>query len=135
MREGVATCGNPTVAVPMPAFFLPHCPVEHQEGSYAHMAKGCECDVPPIGKRAFSISFEHGGIVWIATVGKNLRGRKSILVKHKETGRWRDIHDTALVLAIFPGEPYCVVTYPGSNSHFRGMRIYAIPTGVALFAE
>jgi hypothetical protein len=99
------------------------------------MAKGCECDVPPIGKRAFSISFEHGGIVWIATVGKNLRGRKSILVKHKETGRWRDIHDTALVLAIFPGEPYCVVTYPGSNSHFRGMRIYAIPTGVALFAE
>jgi hypothetical protein len=114
----------------MPAFFLPHCPVEHQEGSYAHIAKGCECDVPPEGKRVFSIGFEHGGIVWIATVGKNLRGRK-----HKEDGRWRDIRDTALVLAIFPGEPYCVVIYPGSNSHFRGMRIYAIPTGVALFAE
>jgi hypothetical protein len=99
------------------------------------MAKGSECDVPPIGKRVFSISFEHGGIVWIATVGRNLRGRKPVLIKHKETGRWRDIRDTALVLAIFPGEPYCVVTYPGSNSHFRGMRIYAIPTGVGLFAE
>jgi hypothetical protein len=26
------------------------------------MAKGCECDVPPIEKRVFSIGFEHGGI-------------------------------------------------------------------------
>lgn len=118
----------------MPAFFLPHCPVDSQEAEYAHIAKGCDREVPPIGKRVYSISFEHdGGIVWIATVGERLRGRKPILVKRKETGRWQDIDDPARILAIFPGVPYCVVTYSTSESHF-GSPFYATARGVELFA-
>ena len=117
-----------------PRFFLPYLSQEAEEASFAHIARQCERTVPAPGARVYSISFERGGITWIATVGEQLRGRKPIRVKRKETGQWRDIRDTALVLAIFPGEPYIVVTRPGSNSHFRGTKVYATPTGVWLFS-
>ena len=115
-------------------FFIPYLSPEMEEASFAHIAGQCERAVPAPGARVYSISFERGGITWIATVGEQLRGRKPIRFKRQETGQWRDIRDTALVLAILPGEPYIVVTYPGSNSHFRGNRFYANPTGVELFS-
>ena len=117
-----------------PRFFLPYLSRESEEASFAHLAQQCERAVPAPGARVCSISFERSGITWIARVGERLRGRKPIRFKRKETGQWRDIRDTALVLAIFPGEPYIVVTYPGGNSHFRGNRLYATPTGVELFS-
>ena len=116
-----------------PTFFLPHLPVEFQEASFAHLAKRCGCEVPPIGGRVYSISFERGGIMWIATVGCNLKGNKPIRVKRNDTGRWRDIEDPALVLAIFPGESYCLLTYPGTASLF-GSTFYAIAKRVELFS-
>ena len=117
-----------------PRFFIPYLSPEIEEASFAQIAQQCERAVPAPGARVYSISFDRGGITWIATVGEQLRGRKPIRFKRKDTGRWRDIRDTALVLAVLPGEPYIVVTYPGSNSHFRGHRVYAIPTGVELFS-
>jgi hypothetical protein len=117
-----------------PRFFLPYLSPESEEASFAHLAKQCERAIPAPGAGVYSISFERGGTTWIATVGEQLRGRKPIRVKRNETGQWRHIRDTASVLAIFPGEPYIVVTHPGSNSHFRGTRVYATSTGVELFS-
>jgi hypothetical protein len=116
----------------MPAFFLPHCPPESEEVAYAHMAQGCDREVPPIGRRIYSISFEHDDIVWTATVGEHLRGRKSVKVMNKETVEWQ-IDDPALILAIFPQVPYCIVTYSNAKSHF-GQIFYATPRGVELFS-
>lgn len=81
----------------MPAFFLPQCPPESEERVYAHIARSCDRDVPPIGRRIYSISFEHDGIVWTATVGEHLRGRKSVKVGGKETVEWH-IGDPWLLL-------------------------------------
>lgn len=116
----------------MPAFFLPHCPPESEEGAYADIAQGCNREVPPIGRRIYSISFEHDGILWIATVGEHLRGRKYVKVKDKENVEWQ-IGDPALILAIFPRVPYCIVTLSNGKSHF-GQIFYATPRGVELFS-
>jgi hypothetical protein len=116
----------------MPAFFIPQCPPESEEGVYAHIAESCVREVPPIGSRIYSIVFEHDGIVWTATVGEHLRGRKSVRVRGKETVEW-NIGDPALVLAIFPRVPYCVVTYSNGKSRF-GQIFYATPRGVELFS-
>jgi hypothetical protein len=115
----------------MPPFFLPLCPSESQEASYAHLAKGCGRKVPPIGQRIYSISFEDHGIVWTATVGEYLRGRKALKLKNKETVEWQ-IEDPALIVAIFPKVPCCVVTYSKAKSRF-GQTFYVIPKGVELF--
>ena len=116
----------------MPAFFIPHCPPETQEARYAHIAKSCHREVPLIGRRIYSISFEHNGIVWTATVGEHLRGRKSVKVGDKGTVEW-NIGDPALILAIFPRVPFCVVTYSNGKSHF-GPIFYVTPRGVELFS-
>jgi hypothetical protein len=84
----------------MPAFFLPQCLPESEEAVYAHIAETCVREVPPIGRRIYSIDFEHDGIVWTATVGEHLRGRKSVRVRGKETVEW-NIGDPALVLQSF----------------------------------
>jgi hypothetical protein len=115
----------------VPGFFLPYLSPHFKEGSYAHIAEQCERAVPALGDRVYSVSFVRGGTFWIATVGKHLRGRKPM--RRKQAGQWRDIFDSALVLAIFPGDPYIVVTCPGGNSCFRGTRIYTNPRGVQLF--
>jgi hypothetical protein len=116
----------------MAAFFIPQCPPEIEEAVYAHIAESCVREVPPIGRRIYSISFEHDGIVWTATVGEHMRGRKRVIVRGKETVEW-NIGDPALILAIFPRVPYCVVTSSMGKSHF-GQIFYATPSGVELFS-
>jgi hypothetical protein len=115
----------------IPGFFVPYLSPEFKEASYAHIAEQCERAVPAVGDRVYSVSFVRGGTLWTATVGEHLRGRKPM--RRKQAGQWRDIFDSALVLAIFPGDPYVVVTCPGGNSRFRGTRIYVIPREVELF--
>jgi hypothetical protein len=114
----------------MPAFFLPHCPFESEEVAYAYMAEGCDRQVPPIGRRIYSISLERESVFWTATVGEHMRGRKS--VKGQGTVEW-DIGDPALVLAIFPRDPYCVVTYSSGKSQF-GRMFFATPSRIELFS-
>jgi hypothetical protein len=116
----------------MPAFFLPRCSHESQEGVYARFAERCDREVPPIGSRIYSISFEHDGIVWTATVGEHLTGRKSVKVRNKGTVEW-NIGDPAIILAIFPRVPFCVVTYSNGKSLF-GPIFYASPIEIELFS-
>jgi hypothetical protein len=116
----------------MPTFFLPQCPPESEEAVYAQIAESCVRQVPPIGSRIYSISFEHDSIIWTATVGEHMRGRKPVKVGNKGTVEW-NIGDPALVLAIFPRVPYCVVTSSNGKSRF-GQIFYATPRGVELFS-
>jgi hypothetical protein len=120
-----------------PVFFLPYESRDLQEASFARIARKCEQTVPPVGKRVYSISFESDGILWVATVGQRLAGRKPVLVKRKRTGdRGPWFEDPASVFAIFPGVPYCVVTdagYSSGSSHF-GNPFYATAIGIELFS-
>ena len=88
-----------------PLFFLPFLPPELAEASYAHMAEKCEKITPGPRGRVYSISFVHERVVWVATVGKHLKGHRP---RHRATARL--IEDPAMVLAIFPGTPYTIVT-------------------------
>ena len=88
-----------------PLFFLPFLPPELAEKSYAYMADKCDKIAPGPGGRVYSISFVHRGVVWVATVGKRLKGHRP---GHRVTARL--VEDPAMVLAIFPGAPYTIVT-------------------------
>jgi hypothetical protein len=118
-----------------PLFFLPHQSREKQEASFAHMAAGLNRTVPAIGERVYSISFDSDGSLWVATVGEHLRGRKPILVQGKNIGWGPWFDDPSLVLAIFPGAPYIVVTLPNVHSHFRDQAFGATPFGITLFSH
>jgi hypothetical protein len=55
-----------------------------------------------------------------------------VRVRGKETVEW-NISDPALILAIFPRVPFCVVTHSNGKSHFEPI-FYATPRGVELFS-
>lgn len=79
---------------------------------YAQFADWCRTSVPAPDTRVYSIEWIHDGDEWIATVGENLRGRRE-LTKHRRGQpivTSSPLSDAALVLAIFPGNPYLVVT-------------------------
>jgi hypothetical protein len=116
-----------------PVFFLPYLPPALEEASYAHMAKKVDRPVPPPGARVYAISFEHDGILWIATVGETLKGCAPVH-RNCEEAEMQVIEDTALILAIFAGLPYCVITAGCANipSHFANP-FYADPKGIELF--
>jgi hypothetical protein len=95
-----------------PTFFVPAAPTEMQESVYADLAKLCNCAVPDFGKRIFTIVFVHEGEEWTATVGEKLRGIRHQIIKSQvmKSQQGRPVGDPALVLAIFPGAPFMVVT-------------------------
>jgi hypothetical protein len=113
-----------------PLFFLPFLPPELAEASYAYMADKCQQIAPGPGGRVYSISFVHQRVVWVATVGKRLRGRRP---EHKATARL--IEDPAMVLAIFPGTPYCIVTDARhtTDSNFENI-FFGTPVEVEYFS-
>ena len=101
------------VAMPdAPVFFVPAATAETQESVYADFAKWCSVSVPPPGRRVASIVFKHNGEVWHATVGETMRGTKysTHKVKGQKVERSQSLSDPALVLAIFPGSTFMVVT-------------------------
>jgi hypothetical protein len=94
-------------------FFVPAATPDNEESVYASFAEWCHCPVPSRDRRIHSITYVHDGEEWTATVGKRLEGIR--LHKTRRGGRKnveRDIplSDPAVVLAIFPGSPYMVVT-------------------------
>jgi hypothetical protein len=111
-------------------FFLPFLPPELAEASYAHIAERCDKIAPRPGDRVYSISFAHGRVVWVATVGKLLKGYRT---GHRATPSF--IEDPAMVLAIFPGTPYCVVTdaLHTMGSHFENI-FFGTPLEVEYFS-
>lgn len=118
----------------LPAFFLPFLQSDFQESAYAHLARKCNRPVPAAGARIFSVSFELNGFIWIARVGECLKGNRPGQMRHGTRGRRSE--DPAMVVAIFPGAPYCVVTdgAPGRGSHFDD--IFSVtPLAVELFVQ
>jgi hypothetical protein len=95
-----------------PAFFVPAATPENLESVYADFAKMCRSAVPPVEQRIYSITYTHDGEDWTATVGKNLTGvrHKTSRVKGVKVEREERLSDPALVLAIFTGNPFFVVT-------------------------
>ena len=95
-----------------PAFFVPAATDETSESVYSDFAKWCGKPVPPLAERIYSVVFKHNGEVWHATVGEPMRGTKYTThkVKGQKVDRSQSVSDPALVLAIFPGVPYMVVT-------------------------
>lgn len=97
----------------MTAFSVPHAETpEEAERVYASFAEWCRVPVPPPGKRIHSITYVHDGEEWTATVGEQLRGRRTRTMRRKAgpTEVTTRLSDSATVLAIFPGSPYLVVT-------------------------
>ena len=93
-------------------FFVPEAPPEDQEAVFVELARFAKQPVPQLSERVYSITYDHGREEWNATVGETLRGvhRKRIRSKGTPVEREMPIRDPALVVAIFPGTPYLVVT-------------------------
>ncbi len=113
----------------MPSFFVPGAAPENQETEYEKLAKWCLRNSPKLGNRIYSITYIHNGEEWTATVGKPLRGKK---IKTS-----RPVFDSATVLAIFPGEPYMVVTNsridPNVKSYWENPFMAGRPNSVVFF--
>jgi len=95
-----------------PAFFVPAATSENQEQVFGEFAKWCSVSPPSIDKRIYSIVFGHDSEIWTATVGETLHGERTRTssVRGKRIERTIHVSDPALVLAIFPGSPFQVVT-------------------------
>ena len=98
----------------VPKFFLPGATLENQEAQYADMAKRCECDVPSLNARIYSIIFVSGvDVEWKATVGEILTYTNRSRLREPTQG---DDREGTTVSAIFAdsrpdqhGEPLCKV--------------------------
>ena len=121
-------------------FFVPGATPEAQEAVFAELARFAKQPVPQLSERVYSITYDHGGGEWRATVGETLRGirRKRIHSKGKTVEREIPIHDAALVLAIFPGTPYLVVTDSRPigrvRSAWRNPFLAGVPKSVTRFS-
>jgi hypothetical protein len=116
-----------------PVFFLPYLPPDLQGDSYAYMASQVERNVPCLGKRIYSITFSHDETLWTATVGQRLRGYRPVLEKPEKIDRSLPVQDSAMVLAIFPDDPYCVVTDSDPQTLFANPFYAATPTHIEYF--
>lgn len=96
----------------LPAFFVPAATPENQESAFADLAKFGRSAVPPVERRIYSITYTHNGEEWTATIGEKLTGvrYKTSRVKGVKVEREERLGDPAIVLAIFSGDPYFVVT-------------------------
>ena len=128
-----------------PAFFLPVIPgvaTPDAEAEYARLAEACGSPVPPIGQRIYSISCVHDGERWTATVGQRLKGTRHKIIRHRKTKTTLEydipLDDCAVVVAIFPGVPYRVVTDSGrtngGRSHWENP-FFAGNPGVTYFSQ
>lgn len=81
-------------------FFLPVTAEDEYEQRYAELARFAGAPVPVPEARLWSVQWEHTGEVWEATVGE-------LLVRVRPAPR---VQDSASVMAIFPGNPFLIVT-------------------------
>jgi hypothetical protein len=95
------------------AFFLPRATdAEQAERLYDALAEFAGCEPAPAGQRVRSIAFTSDGARWVAEVGEELRGRRTTqqLRRGELIERTEELGSPTRVLAIYPGEPYVVVT-------------------------
>ncbi len=91
-------------------FFLPVTAEDEYEQRYAELARFAGASVPAPPARLWSVQWVHNGEMWEATVGE-------LLVRVRPTPR---VQDSAAVMAIFPGEPYLIVTSAQPLTSLRG---------------
>jgi hypothetical protein len=97
----------------MVAFFVPRASDgEQAERLYDAFAEFAGCEPAPPAHRVHSIVFTQDGAQWIAEVGAELRGERTMrrlrrgeLIEHTE-----ELSSTSRVLAVYPGSPFTVVT-------------------------
>ena len=94
------------------AFLVPGAKAGKQEELYADFASVCDCPVPSREKRIYSITYDHDGITWTATVGETLTGISWETVRRQGQKLEQPLshNNSAVVLAIFPGVSYKMVT-------------------------
>lgn len=98
-------------------FFVPFSEDDEAETLYEGFAQLCGRPIPPVAERLYGIKWVHDGQEWVAEVGQRLRGveRRMRQRRGQRTEVSTPLRDPATVLAIFPGNPYYVVT-----DHFPG---------------
>jgi hypothetical protein len=124
-------------------FFVPHADDDElAEDTYTKLAHWGwpPCPVPPAqSDRVYAIRFVHDGEEWTATVGESLTGTRTR--KRTVRGHKRDVtehlSDPAVVLAIYVGNPYKVVTtarpLTGQASKWENPFLAGVPTRVEHF--
>jgi hypothetical protein len=123
-----------------PEFFVPAATAENQEEVYGGFAKMCGRPIPDIKKRIYSITYVHDGEEWTATVGESLHGigHRITRSRGKKHDRTYHVGDPAIVLAIFPGAPFMVVTnhrIAGNvGSAWENPFFAGTPTSITLFS-
>jgi hypothetical protein len=121
------------------AFFLPRASDDEQaERLYEALAEFAACEPAPPGRRVHAISFTQDGAVWTARVGEELRGVRttSQLRRGELIERTEELSSPTLVLAVYPGTPFTVVTdaqpITGATSEWANP-FTATPDEVTLF--
>lgn len=97
----------------MATFFLPRASDDEQaERLYDALADFAGCAPAPAGERVQAIAFTADGARWVASVGEELRGRRTTpqLRRGEPLERTEELVSGTRVLAIYPGSPYVVVT-------------------------
>jgi hypothetical protein len=119
-----------------PPFFVPEATPEEQESVYAEMAAICGRPVPDQGRRIYSITYVHDREEWTATIGKRLQGvrRRVTRSRGKRTERNQPVSDPAVVLAIFAGVPYMVLTNWNVGSAWENPFMAGKPRSVTYFS-
>ncbi len=96
----------------IPSFFVPNTTSETEEAVLADLAAFAGQSTPEARRRVYSITYTHDREEWTATVGRTLRGinQRTSRLRGRVVQRKHRVSDSAIVLAIFPGSPYVVVT-------------------------
>jgi hypothetical protein len=120
-------------------FFFPRASDDEQaERLYDALAEFAGAEPAPIGRRVHAIAFSHDGAQWVAEVGEELRGRRTTqqLRRGELIERTEQLASTSRVLAIYPGDPFAVVTdaqpITGAQSEWANP-FTARPDGVTYF--
>jgi hypothetical protein len=102
-------------------FFLPVTSEDEYEQRYTELARFAGASVPVPEERLWTVQWEHNGELWEATVGE-------LLVRVKPLPR---VQDSAAVMAIFPGNPYLIVTSAQPLTSLRSSWNNPISAGAA----
>ena len=97
----------------MAAFFLPRATDDEQaERLYEALAEFAGCAPAPADRRVSAITFPSAGALWTAEVGEELSGRRTTrqLRRGELLERTEHLATSTLVLAVYPGTPFVVVT-------------------------
>jgi hypothetical protein len=101
-------------------FFLPVTSAGEYEQRYVELARFAGASVPVPEARLRAVQWENNGEVWEAAVGE-------LLVRVKPAPR---VQDSASVMAIFPGDPYLIVTSAQPLTSLRSSWNNPISAGV-----